>query len=326
MEKVNRSLLKKEAKASIKRVGKKVYLIMFVYLIITSTISMISTKLLYPKIDVEAYVTAYITNANAVVPPSTLGIMLYIALMFVTTILTFGFLIFTINISRNKDVEIGNLFDGFALFAKVIWLSVVVGFFAFLWALAIMIPAMLLMLALISVISSSIVILPVTVIYLAALILLIRILLRYSMCEYILIDNPYAGAIDCIGESKRMMKGRTGEYFVLALSFIGWYLLITLAVALVLLIVVPGSLSASNFALAISMSTNVVIIVSTIVSTIALTFLEPYVYVTFANFYNKICGFALKEPSMLEEAPNTPNPIENSRDNSPRDYHEPWEK
>lgn len=33
-------------------------------------------------------------------------------------------------------------------------------------------------------------------------------------------------ALDCINESKRLMKGYKGELFVLDLSFIGWYLLV----------------------------------------------------------------------------------------------------
>jgi uncharacterized membrane protein len=48
---------------------------------------------------------------------------------------------------------------------------------------------------------------------------------RYSQSFYIQIDNPEMKASDAIKRSKEMMKGQKWKYFLLHLSFIGWYLL-----------------------------------------------------------------------------------------------------
>ncbi|MPN61797.1 hypothetical protein SDC9_209541 [bioreactor metagenome] len=49
--------------------------------------------------------------------------------------------------------------------------------------------------------------------------------IRYSMCFYILADNPDIGIMEALNESKRMMRGNKWKYFCLNLSFIGWGLL-----------------------------------------------------------------------------------------------------
>jgi uncharacterized membrane protein len=49
--------------------------------------------------------------------------------------------------------------------------------------------------------------------------------LRYSQSLYILIDNPDMKASAAINRSKEMMQGQKWKYFLLHLSFIGWYLL-----------------------------------------------------------------------------------------------------
>ena len=48
---------------------------------------------------------------------------------------------------------------------------------------------------------------------------------RYRQAIYILIDHPEMSVLECISESKRLMKGHKWELFVLDLSFIGWMIL-----------------------------------------------------------------------------------------------------
>ena len=47
----------------------------------------------------------------------------------------------------------------------------------------------------------------------------------YSMAFYIKNDNPGMSATEALTESRRMMNGYKMKYFVLHLSFIGWYIL-----------------------------------------------------------------------------------------------------
>lgn len=75
---------------------------------------------------------------------------------------------------------------------------------------------------------------------------------RYRLVFYVLFDHPEYGIMKCISESSRLMRGRKWELFVLDISFIGWQLL-----------------SAFTFG-------------------ILLIWTLPYIFVTYANFYNAI--------------------------------------
>lgn len=75
---------------------------------------------------------------------------------------------------------------------------------------------------------------------------------RYRMATYILIDHPEMTPLECISASKRMMSGRKWELFVLDLSFLGW----------ALLSIIPF--------------TSV--------------WIAPYMEVTYANYYQALCG------------------------------------
>ena len=74
----------------------------------------------------------------------------------------------------------------------------------------------------------------------------------YSMAMYILAENPSIGALDALKQSENMMKGHKMEMFILDLSFIGWYLLVS----------ITGGLAS--------------------------IWVTPYITATKTNFYNKI--------------------------------------
>ncbi|NEW04945.1 DUF975 family protein [Paenibacillus sp. SYP-B3998] len=61
----------------------------------------------------------------------------------------------------------------------------------------------------------------------------------YSMVPYILADNPHIGYKRAVGLSNEMTDGHKTSMFVLDLSFIGWYLLGTLALFVGVIFVWP---------------------------------------------------------------------------------------
>lgn len=61
----------------------------------------------------------------------------------------------------------------------------------------------------------------------------------YRMVPYILADNPNIGVMEAINLSNEMTKGHKFDIFVLDLSFIGWYLLGSLALGIGVLFVMP---------------------------------------------------------------------------------------
>lgn len=62
--------------------------------------------------------------------------------------------------------------------------------------------------------------------------------LAYAFIDYIVVDSDKSG-IDSLKESRAMMKGYKGDYFVFGLSFIGWMLLVPLTLGLILIWLAP---------------------------------------------------------------------------------------
>ncbi|MDR2358016.1 MAG: DUF975 family protein [Oscillospiraceae bacterium] len=162
--------------------------------------------------------------------------LLMLALQLVASIVAVGYVLVAVRMTRGQGAEVKTLFDGFAFAVKIICLQIVTGFFIFLWSLLLLVPG---------IIAS----------------------LRYSLAIYVLADDPTKGVLECIRESKRMMKGRKLDLFVLELSFIGWMF-------------VAGFIAAIC-ALIISLPLNVFMI-----------WLQPYMSLTLANFYNQVSGRA----------------------------------
>ncbi|NOV01228.1 DUF975 family protein [Paenibacillus planticolens] len=61
----------------------------------------------------------------------------------------------------------------------------------------------------------------------------------YSMVPFILADNPQIGAKRAVELSKQMTRGQKWRIFVLDLSFLGWYILGSLALGIGILFVLP---------------------------------------------------------------------------------------
>lgn len=62
--------------------------------------------------------------------------------------------------------------------------------------------------------------------------------LAYAMVTFLVIDSDVSGS-DALKESRNMMKGHKGNYFVFMLSFIGWILLTPFTLGILLIWLVP---------------------------------------------------------------------------------------
>lgn len=174
--------------------------------------------------------------------------LILVALEIVLYIITAGYNIFSLNCIRHTDPCYGNLLDGFGMFARVLWLNVLESLFTLLWSLLLYIPG---------IIASY----------------------SYRQALFLLIDHPEMTPMQCIRESKRMMRGHKWELFVLDLSFIGWILLATLAAALMAIPVVFTS------------SPIVQICFSMLGAFAVFTWLYPYENITFALYYEALCKY-----------------------------------
>lgn len=195
---ISRQAIKQNAKILISETKPSPVLIGLVYLAIVYILQILSITvtgqhLMYRQI-MEQFLAGNFDYVPIIPKVGLVGSLLSIAIMLMTLIITTGFTIYCLNVVQQRKSGAGNLFDGFAIFFKILWLSILMYIFVFLWMLLFIIPGIV-----------------------AAY--------RYRLAFYIMVDNPELSALDCIRESKRLMMGHKGELFVLDLSFIGWQLL-----------------------------------------------------------------------------------------------------
>lgn len=102
---------------------------------------------------------------------------------------------FLLNIITNlKNPEINDLFSYFNIYFKTLGLNILIAIFTLLGFIFFIVPGFILS-------------------------------IMFSQAFFILAEDPSKSIMDCISESTRMMDGNKADYFVLQLSFIGWYLL-----------------------------------------------------------------------------------------------------
>ena len=195
---ISRATIKADAKLAISNSKPNAILITLVYLIIAYILQYLTFQVMGYAKDAATFYDAFTTatwNFDSI--PMTnrpFAPILSLAISIMSMMIAAGYTIYCLNISRMRTASFGNLFDGFGIFFRILWLNILMGIFTFLWSLLFIIPG-------------------------------IVAYYRYRQALYILLDNPDMSALDCITASKRLMRGRKAELFVLDLSFIGWWIL-----------------------------------------------------------------------------------------------------
>lgn len=201
---INRAILKADARQRLSRYRPNPIVVGLIVFLISWVLSMLAGSVLgmnaLVKIfdmtqyaDEEAFLKAYehfLYNYR----PSGVAMLLAAALSIMNYMIGVGFAIYSLHVSRGEKADYGNILDGFGIFFRVLWLAILEGIFIFLWSLLLYVPGIV-----------------------AAY--------RYRQALFILLDHPEMSALQCITESKEMMRGHKGELFALDLSFIGWMLL-----------------------------------------------------------------------------------------------------
>ena len=116
------------------------------------------------------------------------------------TLLSAGYVSWSLGVSRGRDVGYGALLDGFRSCGRVLWLTVLESLLIMLWSMLFVIPGIV-----------------------AAY--------RYRMAMWILMNDPGVTAMEAINESKRITAGHKLELFILDVSF-WWYYLLLFAVSM----------------------------------------------------------------------------------------------
>lgn len=119
-----------------------------------------------------------------------------------------GMATFSLNISRNQDARIEQIFNGFNKFGIALSAYLWMLLYIILWLLCLIIPGII-----------------------AAF--------SYSMTFFILADDPNMGPKEAIQKSKIIMEGNKWKLFNLGLRFFGWALLCILSLGIGFLWLIP---------------------------------------------------------------------------------------
>ena len=178
----------------------------------------------------------------------------------VTGAMQLGITIFFLATFRKHDVKVVEIFLGFEKFGKALGLMIFIGIFTFLWSLLFIIPGII----------ASI---------------------RYSQAFFILADDPSKGIRQCVNESKAMLKGNKGKYFLLSLSFIGWAFLCGIPQGLIQSM---GTIISNN---------DFIIAIFNVIGGLCMAPLLAYVFSTLAGFYEILSGHLIKETRPVPVTP-----------------------
>jgi len=201
---LDRRALKLRAKDTIRNSKPSIITVSLVYLLLGIIINMLSARLMGLNVS-QSELTSYMNYAmdgnydaalnmiSRMQPPGGAH-LIDLLLSMLRTVVQAGFIIFLLNTIRAAEPCFGNLLDGFGFFWKIILLNFLMALFVALWCMLLFIPGII-----------------------AAY--------SYSQAVYILVDDPSKSPMQCIRESKAMMRGHKMELFKLQMSFFGWYLL-----------------------------------------------------------------------------------------------------
>lgn len=237
-----------------------------------------------------------------------------------------GFNGYCLSLVKGENPNAGRIFCGFPLFGKVILTSLLVWVFTMLWTLLYTVCLVIVMVvgALLLEAVPAVGVIIMVVGYVGFFILEIRLVLRYAMTNYILLDSGKYG-LEAITESKRMMKGKKGKLFMLDLSFIGWYLLMyaIILVGSLIIGVIAGvgaagmTVGGASMGALAGMVGGVMFVLVLMVAGIWLLdiWLQPYVNGAVARFY---LHFKPQEPVTPESWPTLGDTTTSSTE--PTDY------
>jgi len=161
-----------------------------------------------------------------------IGVVLAFLTLFVSGFVHVGFMSYCLKTTRGNQGNFSDILNGFLYPVKVLLIMIISTALIAVWTLLLIFPGAI-------------------------------AFYRYRQAYYILLDDPGKSALQCIRESKRLMRGYKADLFILDLSFIGWFVLSAL-ITLITLLTLPFSIP------------------------IVSLWLSPYTGLSYAAFYDRL--------------------------------------
>ena len=166
---------------------------------------------------------------------SGFGSFLVLALELMASVISVGYILYCLRVSRRIKASVGDVFDVFGMFLRALIVRVMRSVLMFLWGMvfAMAVSVVLTVVLLITMPTGSpeeilaVLNAPwlLAVIALFVYVPMIVASYFYRLAEFFMLDNPGMSAFQSLSMSRMAMRGRKWELFKLDLSFIGWYLL-----------------------------------------------------------------------------------------------------
>lgn len=289
----NRKAFKQEAKELMRESTPHYMLVMLVYILLTTGLT---------------YVVNFLTSA-AGIAEGVIGMFLNMLIALFSMVMSVGLAHYALNLARKKPTSVSDLFEGFSFAGRSIGMNLLVAIYTFLWALlgAVGVGIVAVVAVLLEESVPALTVILILIAYIALVVFLVAVTLRYAMAQFALAENPDDGATAAIRRSVQMMRGSKGKLFVLELSFIGWGLLCALIVLAVMAIGVlvtgvdwvvamfqsVGSDPMQAYAMTTELTGQLAIwsIIAEVVCLPLTLWLTAYQQTTYARFYNYVCGY-----------------------------------
>ncbi len=218
---IDRKELKKEAKTILRETKPHPVLVTLVIFFVIAVLQVLSMSLngefAMLKAAYEAALSGELTYAYAQAEGATgFGWLLTLAIELMAMVLSVGYTLYVLRISRHTQAGVGDMFDAFGLFFRAVCISIVPGLLVGAWSMIGVIPFVLF--------GEAAPLLAMVLLF-VLLIPAIRAAYAYRLAVYITLDNPHLNCFQCIALSKAAMEGYKWELFKLDLSFLGWQLL-----------------------------------------------------------------------------------------------------
>ena len=196
----------------------------WVTLMVTAALLIMQVLSLTLSGDLDAYrsmlESAMAGQLTYAVPSGTnnpIGWLLTIALDVMSLVLSVGYTLYILRLSRRKNPSFGDVFDAFGIFLRAVWISILRSVVVSLWSFIYALPASFLGVVMDPVLASVICLPLLAPMFMAAY--------SYRLAVFILLDERQYSCMQCLTLSRMAMQGRRLELFRLDLSFLGWMLL-----------------------------------------------------------------------------------------------------
>lgn len=207
----DRKAFKNEAKQLMRASTPHFMLVSLVYVLLTTGLS---------------YAVTWLTDGML---GGVIGMFLNVLISLFSLVMGVGLSNYALRLARKEQNGLGDLFESFSYAGRSIGTNILVAVYTFLWCLlGVAVFAAILSGVMVAGAGVLVNVLVAVVLYIALLVFIIWVALRYALANFALADNPAGGASEAVRRSVRILKGHKGKLFVLELSFLGWNLLVAL--------------------------------------------------------------------------------------------------